>query len=465
MTKIRWESGTVVVTGLDDGSILPDACAWDERCAGYRAPAVAYDQVVLALHRRKIPYEDHARAYPTLERGLRVHREPRPYQAEALKAWERNRGRGVVVLPTGSGKSWLAMMAIDRKRRGTLVVAPTLDLVRQWYDQLRAAFPEEVGIVGGGSHDVRAITVTTYDSAYLYMEHIGRRFGLVVFDEVHHLPGESLSLAGRFCLAPYRLGLTATPERSDGRETVLNDLVGPLVYRRRITELTGQFLAEYDVEQVEVDLSPEEWEAYTHARSTYRDFVDRNGIRVGAPGGWATFIQRSAMSEDGRRAFEAWQEQRRLSFAAPSKLDYLEHLLHEHRHDRAILFTSVNETAYGISRRFLIPVITHQTPVKERSAILAGLADGTYGAVVTSKVLNEGVDVPAANVAIVVSGSGSVREHVQRLGRVLRKKADGSRAVLYELVAAGTSEAFTSERRRGHAAYGGEEPESEEAAC
>ncbi len=456
MTEILWDSGTIVVKGADPG-VLPDVCVWDDRCGGHRAPAVAYDQVVLALHRRKLPYDDRARAYPTLDEGLRVHREPRPYQSEALAAWEAGRGRGVVVLPTGSGKSWLALLAIDRKRRGTLVVAPTLDLVRQWYDQLRAAFACEVGVVGGGSHDVAPITVTTYDSAYLHMEHLGRKFGLVIFDEVHHLPGESLSLAGRFCLAPFRLGLTATPERADGRETVLDELVGPLVYRRRITELTGRFLAEYDTEQIEVDLSPDEWEAYQRARTTYREFVARNGIRVGAKGGWARFIQRSAMSEAGRRAFEAWQEQRRLAFGADSKLDYLGHLLHEHRRDRAIVFTSVNETAYAISRRFLIPVITHQTPVKERSAILAGLADGTFGAVVTSRVLNEGVDVPSANVAIIVSGSGSVREHVQRLGRVLRKKTDGRRAVLYELVAAGTSEAFTSERRRGHLAYGGDE--------
>lgn len=452
MIEIIWQSGTLLVRGVDDPSILPSACVWDDRSAGYRAPAVAYDKVVMALHRRKIPYDDQARAYPTLESGLRVHREPRPYQSEALAAWEKGRGRGVVALPTGSGKSWLALMAIDRKRRATLVVAPTLDLVRQWYDQLRVAFDVPVGIVGGGEHDVQPITVTTYDSAYIHMEHMGRRFGLVVFDEVHHLPGASLSLAGQFCLAPFRLGLTATPERSDGRETVLDELVGPILYRRQITELAGHYIADYDVEHVEVDLSEEEWTAYSEARAIYRGFVQAQGIRVGSPGGWATFIQRSAMSDEGRRAFAAWHEQRRLAFAAPSKLAYLEHLLHEHRRDRCIIFTSVNETAYAISRRFLVPVITHQTHIKERSAILAGLSDGTYGAVVTSKVLNEGVDVPSANVAIIVSGSGSVREHVQRLGRVLRK-AEGKRAILYELVAAGTAEAFTSERRREHDAY------------
>jgi superfamily II DNA or RNA helicase len=117
-----------------------------------------------------------------------------------------------------------------------------------------------------------------------------------------------------------------------------------------------------------------------------------------------------------------------------------------------LVFTQDNRTAYALSRRLLVPVITHQTKIKERSEILAGFASGDYGAVVTSKVLNEGVDVPEANVAIVISGSGSVREHVQRLGRILRRSGE-KRALLYELVSRGTGETFTSERRREHEAY------------
>jgi superfamily II DNA or RNA helicase len=105
-----------------------------------------------------------------------------------------------------------------------------------------------------------------------------------------------------------------------------------------------------------------------------------------------------------------------------------------------------------VSRRFLIPVITHQTKVKERSEILERFSCRDYAAIATSKVLNEGVDVPDASIAVVISGSGSVREHVQRLGRILRRSGD-KRAILYELVSAGTSETFTSERRREHVAY------------
>ncbi len=452
MATLRFHAGTLEIRDAEDPTALPPICQWDARTACHRAPALAYADVVMGFVRRKEAYEDTARAYGELPHGLRVRREPRPFQTEALEAWRRHRGRGVVALPTGAGKSYMAQLAIDAVQRSTLVVVPTLDLVRQWYDQLRSAFALPVGIIGGGDYSVEDLTVTTYDSAYLYMEHLGARFGLVVFDECHHLPGDAYALAARGCLAPYRLGLSATPERADGRHVELGELIGPLVYRREVGELAGDYLADYHVETIYVDLTEEERAAYDHERGVYRDFVRGQGIRMSQPNGWSDFVMRSSRSAEGRRAMQAYQAQRRLAFAAPSKLEYVEYLLHQHRQDRAIIFTQNNDTAYEVSRRFLLPVITHQTRPSERSALLAGFADGTFGGLATSKVLNEGVDVPDANVAIVISGSGSVREHVQRLGRILRK-AQGKRAVLYELVAAGTAETFTNERRREHDAY------------
>jgi superfamily II DNA or RNA helicase len=398
--------------------------------------------------------EDRARGYGELALGARVHREPRPYQAEALAAWRAHQGRGVVVLPTGAGKTWVACLAIDDRRRSTLVIAPTLDLVRQWYDVLRTTFGVAVGVIGGGEYDVRSLTVSTYDSAHLHMEHLGDRFGLVVFDECHHLPGPAYALAARACVAPFRLGLTATPERADGRHTDLDGLCGPIVYRKDIVDLsaTGGYLAPYDTVRLTVELGPEDRRAHDEARAIYRDFIARNGIRMSSPSGWSDFVIRSSRSEAGRRAMQAYRRQREIAFAAPAKLDYVSLLLDRHRADRVLLFTQDNATAYEVSRRFLVPVITHESKVKERSEILAGLADGAYGAVVTSKVLNEGVDIPSANVAIVISGSASVREHVQRLGRILRPQ-DGKHAILYELVTSGTSETSTSARRREHSAY------------
>jgi superfamily II DNA or RNA helicase len=453
MAVLEFIAGTLTLRGVDEGDErVPPGFLWDARSACYRAPAIDYAPAVLALLRAELPFEDRARRYLELDAGALAHRQPRPFQAEALAAWKKARGRGVVVLPTGAGKSHVAVMAIDDRRRSTLVVAPTLDLVRQWYDLLRTTFGREVGVVGGGEHRVCELTVTTYDSAFLHMEHLGDRFGLVVFDECHHLPSESFALAARFCLAPYRLGLTATPERQDGRESELAALVGPEVYRRDIVEMSGAYLADYETVSVSVELAPAEREAYEASRAVYLAFVRSQGIRLGTPQAWTEFIRRAAVSAAGREALRAYRHQRELALCAPAKLDYVDMLLHRHRGDRSILFTQDNATAYGISRRFLVPSITHQTKVTERSRILEGLASGAYRAVVTSKVLNEGVDVPDANVAIVVSGSGSVREHVQRLGRVLRKK-DGKRATLYELVTAKTGETFTSERRREHSAY------------
>jgi superfamily II DNA or RNA helicase len=450
--SIAFVAGTLEIKGVPGELALPASCAFDARTHCHRAPASAYAEVVRALVSAKVPFEDLARRYEELVHGALVHREPRPYQSEALAAWKRAKGRGVVVLPTGAGKSHVAMLAIDDRRRSALVIAPTLDLVRQWYDLLGATFGTRIGLLGGGEHDIQPLTVSTYDSAHLHMDHLGGRFGLVVFDECHHLPSAAYAMAAKACIAPYRLGLTATPERTDGREAALAALVGPIVYRKEIGELSGDFLAEYDVERIGIELAPDERAEYDAERAIYRAFVGMNHIRMSSPSGWGDFLRLASRNAEGRRAMLAYRRQRALAFAAPAKLDFVGHLLHAHRADRCILFTQDNVTAYAISRRFLVPVITHQTKVRERSAILAGLSGGELGAVVTSKVLNEGVDVPDANVAVVISGSGSVREHVQRLGRVLRKR-EGKRAVLYELVTAATSEEHTSERRREHGAY------------
>ncbi len=453
MASLHFVSGTLELRGLSEATEgLPAFCTWDARTGCFRLPASSYSELVLGLRDAGIEIDDAARQYDKLQVRLVARREARPYQTEALQAWLAAGGRGVVVLPTGAGKSHLALMAIESRRRSTLVVAPTLDLVHQWYELLKASFDTKIGVIGGGEHSLEPLTVTTYDSAYLHMERHGARFGMVVFDECHHLPGETYALAARLCLAPYRLGLTATPERADGREEVLSELLGPLVYRKDIGELSGSYLAEYDTVRIQVELSDAERAEYEAERKVYTNFVRQSGIRMGSPRGFQDFIMRSARSSAGQRAMRAYRRQRELAFAASGKLAYLEKLLSLHQHDRMLIFTQDNATAYEVSRRFLIPSITHQTKIRERGEILERFAAGSYGAIVTSKVLNEGVDVPDANVAVIISGSGSVREHVQRLGRILRRK-DGKNATLYELVSAGTSETFTSDRRRDHAAY------------
>ena len=128
-------------------------------------------------------------------------------------------------------------------------------------------------------------------------------------------------------------------------------------------------------------------------------------------------------------------------------------ILRRHAGERIIVFTADNSTAYELGRRFMLPVMTHLTRAAERKEFLERFRDGTYSVLITNRVLNEGVDVPGAAVGIILAGSGSVREHVQRLGRVLRAAPGKKQAVLYELVSAGTSEESVSTRRRSHRAY------------
>jgi superfamily II DNA or RNA helicase len=457
---LRFERGSLLVCTAHPGAgaalALPSACVWDDRVGQWRAPALAYRDVFADLYARsrkgEFTLHDEARAYVPVEFAFRSLKPARPYQAEAVATWKAAGQRGIVVLPTGSGKSHVAQLIMAQVGRSTLVVVPTLDLMHQWHAGLEEAFGPGVGLLGGGDHDLQAITVSTYDSAAIHMERYGARFGLLVFDEVHHLPGPTYMQAARMALAPFRLGLTATPERQDGREEILDEVVGPIVFRRDIRDFSGEYLADYDTEHVAVTLTDAEFAAYTAARETYTGFIRRHGIRFDGPNGWGQFLQRAAASQEGRRALRAWREQKRLSLTSENKMHVVESLIAQHANDRVIVFTADNDTVYAISRRLLLPVITHQTPTRERREILARFHSGVYRVVVTSKVLNEGVDVPEANVAIVLGGSGSVREHVQRLGRILRKSGD-KRALLYEVVTRNTVEEFVSERRRDHDAY------------
>jgi len=455
--RLTFEEGTLLISGLAEDDVehgLPGV-RYDPRARMHRAEAIHYREIVQRLHDRKAAYRDEAKNYEKSPWPFRVTKPAFPHQTEGLEAWWKAGGRGVVVLPTGTGKTHLANLAINKAGRPSLVVTPTIDLLNQWYDELTLAFGVEVGLLGGGTYDIKPLTVTTYDSAYQNVERLGNRFGLIVYDECHHLPSPTVSASALGSIAPWRLGLTATPERADNAHERLDHLIGPIVYRREITQLKGQFLADYRVESLFVNLSDEERIRYESMREVYRSFLSSTGIDMRRPGAWGQFLFQAHRSVEGRQAYLAYREQRALALAAPAKLSLLARLLERHNGDRVLIFTHDNATVYTIARQFLVPVITHQTKTKERRDVLLKFNSGDYPIVATSRVLNEGVNVPEANVAVILSGSGSVREHVQRLGRILRKSGD-KEATLYEVVTRGTVEEFTSNRRRQHSAYGGE---------
>ena len=236
-----------------------------------------------------------------------------------------------------------------------------------------------IGRYGGGDRDLQDITVSTYDSGILITPYHGNRFGLLICDECHHLPAGATAFCAEGNIAPFRLGLTATPERSDGGHERLNDLLRPVVHQSNITELEGRYLANYGVELLEVPLDADEAESYVSHRKFYLDFVRAQGIRFNAPDGWQQFLAEVARHPQGREVMRSWREQKRIARASRAKLRVVWDLLREHHGERIILFTDDNATAYAIGGQMVLPVLTHHTKGKSAgicsiiSAPVAGL--------------------------------------------------------------------------------------------
>jgi superfamily II DNA or RNA helicase len=448
---LTFDRGTLLLHPPPRGKNWVEFATWDDRVEKFRIRAIDYRPLVECLQAECIHFTDEARAYEQLELVPSVEMQPYEHQSQALTAWQQAGSQGVVILPTASGKTYLAQLAMQATSRSTLIVVPTLDLMHQWYANLKAAFPKiEIGLLGGGSRDKTPILVATYDSASIHAETLGNKYGLLVFDECHHLPTDFFRVISEYAIAPYRLGLTATPDRTDGRHSDLHFLIGPTVLSKRPEDLAGNALAEHKIVQMMVQLSKEDGDRYRELIQIRNDFLKQSNIKISSLEGWKKFIMASARSPIGRQAMLAHNQAKEIALCTDGKLRVLAKLLAEHYPQRTLIFTADNATVYRISQEFLIPTITHQTPVKERHEILQKFRSGEYKTLVASHVLNEGVDVPDARIAIILSGTGSEREYIQRLGRVLRKSSDVNKlAILYEVVTENTSEERTSQRRRG----------------
>ncbi|MEO1094937.1 MAG: DEAD/DEAH box helicase family protein [Cyanobacteria bacterium J06638_28] len=447
--QLTFDRGTLILHPPPRGKAWIDFATWDDRIERFRVPAHQYRALVETLRETNTHFTDNVAQFDALP--LKAHHPypPYPHQQAALDAWTAARWRGVVVLPTAAGKTFLAQMAMAATPRSTLITVPTLDLMHQWYEGLLAVFKGvEVGLLGGGSRDRTPILVATYDSAAIHAETLGNQYGLLICDECHHLPSDFNRVIAEYAIAPYRLGLTATPDRSDGRHQDLDHLLGPIVYQKRPEDLAGSTLAPYEVVQIKVALTSTEQERYQNLIQQRNDFLQNANIWLGSLEGWQRFVQASAKSQAGRRAMLAHRESKAIALGTEGKLRVLNELLEQHYPDRCLIFTADNATVYRISQDLLIPAITHQTPVKERHTILERFRNGDYPTLVVSQVLNEGIDVPDARIAILLSGTGSTREYIQRLGRILRKGSSGKQAILYEVIAEETTEEGISRRRR-----------------
>ena len=378
----------------------------------------------------------------------------RPEQQAAVTAWmSATPRRGCIVMPTGTGKTEVALSIMAQTAAATLVVSPVRDLMYQWHRRILAGLGYDAGIIGDNVFCVRPVSVTTYDSACIHVEKFGNQFALVVFDECHHLPGEIRRDAARMSAAPMRLGLTATPERSDGRQTDLDWLIGPIVYEMPIAAAKGRTLADYEVVRIPVHLQPEEQHRYDQLSRQVRAYMierpqDQSALLLGRP------LAQTGKTPELRRVLRAYFAKKSIEDRAEEKLRVLEDLFRLHAGEPCMVFTGSNAMARDVSRRFLIPCLLSHCGKKERLEVLQGLESGSYPALVANRVLDEGVDLPAVKVAIVIGGLGSSRQAKQRLGRILRRSGN-AKAVLYEIVAADTGEVERSRQRRATDAYRG----------
>ena len=441
MILLRYDKGSLLI----HGEVGTPYGQWDPRVGAFRAMAMYYPEVLAYLERSRMTYRDEA-ANPPPVPTLSCRVELRPYQKAALDAWFDAGKRGVIVLPTAAGKTYIALKAIERLNVATLVVVPTLDLMDQWRQHLGTQFGVEVGVYGGGEDRLRPLTVSTYDSAYIRAEQLGDRFMLMIFDEVHHLPAPSYSQIAEMYIAPYRMGLTATYEREDGGHLDLPRLVGGRVYQLGVDALAGRHLSPYTHEKVFVDLTPEEQRLYQKEYDVFTSYLKRKRVRLRSPEDFRRFIMRTGGDPEARKALLSRNRALKTVLNSEAKIKALGEFLNVYGEEKALVFTRYNELVYRISRRFLIPAITHQAPREERKEILEKFKAGEYRAIVTSQVLDEGVDVPDASIGFILSGTGSSREYIQRLGRILRKRR-GKQAKLIEIVARETVETRISQRR------------------
>jgi superfamily II DNA or RNA helicase len=450
--EILYRNGLAVLRHAADA---PSFMVWDERAAAHVAPGYRYGELRAWAAAHGIR-ERAGHGYGGAAPALFDPRTPRDYQRDALERWRAAGYRGSVVLPTGAGKSFVAVLAIHATGGRACVVAPTKALLAQWYGQLADAFgSERVGAWYGDEKAVAPVTVTTYHSAFPLLERHGELFELLVLDEAHHLAdaagGEAKAWHDALRIAPARcrLGLTATyPE---DRDRAIRELVGPVVYRRLIAEMADAELAAFAIERRFVRFTEAERRRYEACDAAYRGFVASRGYRErfeDATAAWKVFMAETRRSPAARRAHRAFLERGELVTLPAAKLQETERLLQLFPAETALIFCGSTRAAERVSRRFAIPMMTADTPASERKRLLDRIAAGGIRAVASVRVLDEGWDVPSAKLGIVLGDStkGSRRQHAQRLGRLLRRQGDRV-ASLFEIVVADTHEFYASQKR------------------
>ena len=434
---LRFERGTLCIDAPDDVASRLPGVLWDPRSLAWRAPAHRAPEIVRAL--------PSSIARPWSEAAVPFRKpELRPYQRDALTAWLLAERHGVIVLPTGAGKTRTAIAAAAEVGGPTAILCPTRALVEQWVVELRPYYDGLVGCFSDGVATLGPVTVLTFESAYRRMDAIGQRFLLLIVDEVHHFETGARAEALECSTAPFRLGLTATPPAVGSR---VDELIGPTVHHVAMHELVGGALSKFELLTLHVTLDADERARY---ESAYSEFAEARGaiLRSHPQLEWSVLVAALGRTEAGRHALRGYQRAVRIASLPSAKRRAVHRLVHAHRKDKALVFAASTDDAYRIGRDVLAPVITADTVRKERETILALFRDGSIDVVVSARVLNEGIDVPDAAVAIVAGGTLGARELKQRMGRVLRLSPGKETAMIYEVCTLGTIDERRANARR-----------------
>lgn len=345
----------------------------------------------------------------------------RDYQKTAVdKFWDG--GSGVVVLPCGAGKTIVGAAAMTVAKSNTLILVTNTVSARQWKAELlrrTSLTEEEIGEYSGSVKEIKPVTIATYQilttkrkSEYAHLALLDANdWGLIVYDEVHLLPAPIFKMTADL-QARRRLGLTATLVREDGKEGDVFSLIGPKRFDAPWKEIEAQgYIAPAACCEVRVDLGDTE-------RLDY--------------------------------AMSGQDERYRLAATSPVKIAVMQKLLQRHPNEPTLIIGQYLDQIYTVAEALKVPFITGETPVDERERLFEEFRSGRITTLVVSKVANFSIDLPEASVAIQISGSyGSRQEEAQRLGRLLRPKADGRKAWFYTIIARDTvDQDFAQNRQR-----------------
>jgi len=345
--------------------------------------------------------------------------ELRPYQHEWVQSFLEGNS-GVLVGPPGSGKTVAAMGILSRIEGETLILVPGRELASQWRDELLAhttLTDEEIGEYHGGTKEIRPVTIATYQTAGMDRHrHVfdDRKWGLIVFDEVHHVPSDVFRRTADL-QSRHRLGLSATPLREDDREEEIFTLVGPPIGTDWDALFDAGFVAEPSVEIRYVPWADD---------TTQNEYVSSQG-----------------------------HERRQLAASNPAKVDEVRHLLRTHEGEQALVFVDYLDQGRELAAALDVPFISGETRHARRSELFEAFRSGMRDTLIVSRVGDEGIDLPSAEVAIVASGlGGSRRQSSQRAGRTMRPEGQ---ATMYVLATRGSREEDFARQRMRHLAEKG----------